>query len=163
MLGSLPILALAALTGVQASPLQARQATTAAAASSASNAVVSAISGASAMTSAMSSAATSTAAAPAASKFFRSWQVLRINLMREIECFSACTTAANVTTGNQTYSMYPCPEGYLLTYFAANMTLPVPVSRAVAAYGNWSSSPTFPNLTAVMGASAVGASHVITV
>lgn len=136
MIGSLPVLALAALSAVQASPLERRQATTTTGMAAAATTTTAAVSSAS--TTALVTGVTMTAAPAAA-------------------------TAANLTTGNETYSAYPCPVGYELTYVAANISLPVPIAQAVSAFGAWASSPIFPNVSMVSGANAVGDSHIINV
>ncbi|CAD6582113.1 MAG: peroxin [Cyphobasidiales sp. Tagirdzhanova-0007] len=131
MIGSLPVLALAAFSAVQASPLERRQATTT-------------------ITMAAAASGASTTAAPLVSGV-------------TMTAAPAAATAANTTTGNETYSGYPCPVGYELTYVAQNISLPIPITQAVSAFGAWASSPFFPNVSMVSGANAVGDSHTINV
>lgn len=62
------------------------------------------------------------------------------------------------TTANPAY---PCPSGYSLTYAATNVTVPYNTSRVAAAFGNWATSPFYPNITNATGDSDINASHNI--
>lgn len=66
-------------------------------------------------------------------------------------------------TGTEANPLYPCPAGYLLTYGQTNQTVPLPVTEATAAAGEWASSPLFPNVTDAMGGTEPGATHTLNV
>jgi len=155
MLAQLPIVALAALSAVNASPLGRRQETSVISSAVATNtnvvssAVETVTSAVESATSAASSAATSVAS----------------EVSSAVE--SATGTASSVapvatgTTGNESYPLYPCPTGFLLTYVEQNVTVDVPITQVGQAIGNWSDSPIFPNVTDAMGGTEVGATHTL--
>ncbi|KAL7007445.1 hypothetical protein EMMF5_002909 [Cystobasidiomycetes sp. EMM_F5] len=156
MLYNAAVITLAALSVVNASPLQARQATVTSAPVVPTGAV-------SSLTAAISSAA-SAASSVAANVTSRASSAVAPNATvtgNATSTSGVLIPSATGVTGNQSYPAYPCPVGYLLTYTQANVTLPLAVSRVSAAFGNWSTSRFFPNVTNATGGSAVGASHNI--
>merc|ERR1711939_1246226 len=74
---------------------------------------------------------------------------------------SSVAPVATGTTGNESYPLYPCPTGFLLTYVEQNVTVDVPITQVGQAIGNWSDSPIFPNVTDAMGGTTVGATHTL--
>jgi len=158
MFARLPVVALAALSAVNASPLAKRQSSAVSSAvesatSAASSAVESATSAVDTMSSTMMSSTmmSSDAASTGASTDMSSTMS------------SAAATSTGMTTGNQSYPLYPCPTGFLLTYVEQNVTIDMPVTNVTSALGDWATSPIFPNVTASNGASDVGATHTLNV
>jgi len=75
---------------------------------------------------------------------------------------AATTTGVNMT-GQENFPRYPCPTGTLLTYVQVNQSFVFPVTQVTAAFGEWATSPLFPNVTNSTGGDTVGATHTINI